>query len=47
MYVKPSYYKEFKTVDDMSGGMKEYPFVYKEMSIEEYCRVRNYYGENR
>ncbi len=47
MYVEPSYYKEFKTVDDMPGRMREYPFVYKGMSIDEYCRERNNYVENR
>ncbi len=46
MMVEPDDYKEFKTVDDMPGGMREYPFIYPGMSIEEYCKERNYYYEN-
>lgn len=46
MMVEPSDYSKYLSVDEMPTGLKEYPFVYDGMSIEEYCKERNYYADN-
>ena len=38
MMVEPSDYSKYLSVDEMPTGLKEYPFVYDGMSIEEYCK---------
>ena len=37
---------DYKTVEDLDPRLREYPFVYKGMTIEEYDKEKEYYGKH-